>query len=97
MIRGKVFLGIGAPNSSCCRGKGVRALGWSLGASRCRHEVGTPDGGADSQHEWRDDVRMMADDMVGMALDRGSLSQEMGWEWPIGSRRAAGGEKQGGP
>jgi hypothetical protein len=56
-----------------------------------------PDGGADSQHEWRDDVRMTADDMVGMALDRGSLSQEMGWEWPIGSRRAAGGEKQGGP
>jgi hypothetical protein len=74
MIWGQVLPSVGAPNSSRCRGKGVRALGWNLGAPRCRHCVGTPDGGADSRHEGRDAVRMAADDGVGVALDKGSLS-----------------------
>jgi hypothetical protein len=56
-----------------------------------------PDGGADSRHEWRDDVRMAADSGVGAALGRGSLSQEMGRDWPFGPRRAAHGEKHGRP
>jgi hypothetical protein len=51
----------------------------------------------DSRHECGDGVRMAADDGVRAALDRGSLSQEMGREWPIGPRRAAHGEEQGGP
>jgi hypothetical protein len=95
-IWGKVFPRVGALGSSYCHGKGVQALGWSLGASRCGHKVGTPNGSVDSRHEWRDDVRMAADDGVGSALDRGSLSQQMDREWPIGLRRAAHGEKQGG-
>jgi hypothetical protein len=83
-IWGKVFPDVGAPDSSYYRGTGVWALGWSLGASRCEHGVDTPDGGADSRHEWRDGVRIAADSGVGR-------------EWPIGPRRAAHGEKQGGP
>jgi hypothetical protein len=89
--------GIGALNSRCCQGKGVWALGWSLGASRYGHEVGTLDGSADSRHECRNGVRMAADDRVAASLDKGSLSQEMGREWPIGPRQAVPGEKQGGP
>jgi hypothetical protein len=45
-------------------------LGWSLGASQCGHRVGTPDGGVDSRHEWRDSMRMAADGRVDTALDR---------------------------
>jgi hypothetical protein len=53
-------------------------VGWSLGASRYGHEVGTLDGGADSRHECRNGVQMAADDRVAASLDKGSLSQEMG-------------------
>jgi hypothetical protein len=38
------------------------------------HGAGTPDGVADSQHEWRDSMRMAANDGIGAALDMGSLS-----------------------
>jgi hypothetical protein len=97
-IWGKVFLGIGALYSRCCQGKGVLALGWSLGASQCGHEVGTLDGSADSRHECHNGMQMAADDGAGAALDRGSLSQEMGCSrretrWAVGRREM--GEKVG--
>jgi hypothetical protein len=68
-----------------------------IGASRCGHEVGMLDGGVDSRHECHNGVRMVADGVVGTVLDRGSLSKEMGREWPIRQRWAVHGEKQGRP
>jgi hypothetical protein len=40
---------------------------------------------------------MAVDGGLGAVLDKGSLSQEMGQEWPMRPRRAAHGEKHGVP